>query len=290
MSTTVHQQVSCADRNRTTAYGALIDVPGDVDVLVAGFSCVDFSKLNKKAKELTDFGESGDTFKAILDYAKHYRPAIIILENVDGAPWDLIESIWKNDRVSIRKHLGVDGADNTDESGFESFWDEEDLAYSSCWVRVDAKQYYIPQTRTRRYMICLNRRLFGSVDEADEAAQQWKHCMVALERKASAPVEAFLLPEDDPRLQYAKDEMSKTGKLRRETDWEVCNGRHEDYRAKEQLGTSRPILNWTNDGCAKASSYLWTDWILSQVERIWDTVEISYLRNAAKGIDSFYKS
>ena len=110
-------------------------------------------------------------------------------------------------------------------------WDKEDLAYSSCWLRVDAKQYYIPQTRTRRYMICLNRRLFASVDQADEAAQQWKHCMVALERKASAPVEAFLLPEDDPRLQYAKDEMSKTGKLRRETDWEVHNGRHEDYRA-----------------------------------------------------------
>ena len=47
-----------------------------------------------------------------------------------------------------------------------------DLAYSSCWLRVDAKQYYIPQTRTRRYMICLNRRLFASVDQADEAAQQ----------------------------------------------------------------------------------------------------------------------
>ena len=158
------------------------------------------------------------------------------------------------ERTEFDIRLGVDGADNTDESGFESFWDEEDLAYSFCWVRVDAKNYYIPQTRTRRYMICLNRRLFASVDQADEAAQQWKHCMVALERKASAPVEAFLLPEDDPRLQYAKDEMSKTGKLRRETDWEVCNGRHEDYRAKEQLGTSRPILNWTNDGCAKASS------------------------------------
>ena len=25
--------------------------------------------------------------------------------------------------------------------------------------------------------------------------------------------------------------MSKTGKLRRETDWDLCNGRHEDYRA-----------------------------------------------------------
>ena len=68
------------------------------------------------------------------------------------------------ERTEFDIRLGVDGADNTDESGFESFWDEEDLAYSSCWVRVDAKNYYIPQTRTRRYMECLNRRLFASVD------------------------------------------------------------------------------------------------------------------------------
>ena len=257
-------------------------MPADVDVLVAGFSCVDFSKLNKHAKELEDVGESGDTFRAILEYAKRYRPAMIILENVDGAPWDLIEAIWKNDRQSMQRlNAGP---------GFREFWAENEVTYSAGWVRVDAKLYYIPQTRIRRYMICLDRLRFPSPSLADDAVRQWKTHMKSLERKASAPVEAFLLSEDDPRLQYAKDEMAKTGKLRRETDWEVCQGRHEDYRSKEELGTSRSILNWTNDGSAKACSYLWTDWVLSQVERIMDTIEISYLRNAAKGIDSFYKS
>ena len=266
-------------------------MPADVDILVAGFSCVDFSKLNKKAKEITDVGESSDTFRAILQYAKRYRPAVIILENVDGAPWELIEAIWRNDRTSIRDLLEKEKKKeaNTTAHGFDTIWDEDDLAYAATWHRVDAKNYYIPQTRTRRYMICLDRRKFASLESADEAAKNWKQYMIALEHTASSPVEAFLLPEDDPRLQYAKDEMSKTS-FRRDTDWEVCNGRHEDYRAREELGTLRPILNWTNDGCAKASSYLWTDWTLSQVERIWDTVEISYLRNAAKSIDSFYKA
>ena len=243
---------------------------------------MDFSKLNKHAKELEDVGESGDTFRAILEYAKRYRPAMIILENVDGAPWELIEAIWKNDRESIQRLSAGQGV--------QDYWAQDDITYSAGWVRVDAKLYYIPQTRTRRYMICLDRQRFASPALADEAVQSWKNHMKSLERKASAPVEAFLLSEDDPRLQYAKDEMTKTGKLRRETDWEVCQGRHDDYRAREELGISRSILNWTNDGSAKASSFIWTDWILSQVDRIWDTIEISYLRNAAKAIDSFYKS
>ena len=252
-----------------------------MDILVAGFSCVDFSKLNKHTKTLADVGESGDTFRAIFQYAKRYRPAIIILENVDGAPWKLIEAIWKDDRPIIRKET---------KGGFEDYWLSGEVPYSAGWVRADAKNYYIPQTRIRRYMICIDPLRFASFDEADQAVLDWKTYMVQLQQRASASVEAFLLVEDDPRLQYAKDEMSKTGKMRRETDWELCIGRHEDYRTREELGTSRPILNWTNNGCAKASSYLWTDWSLSQVERIWDTFDISYLRNAAKGMDSFYKS
>lgn len=281
MSRFFHQQASGTDLFRTTAYGALTDVPSDVDILVAGFSCVDFSKLNKHTKTLADVGESGDTFRAIFQYAKRYRPAVIILENVDGAPWKLIEAIWRDDRPTIRKET---------KGGFEDYWLSGEVPYSAGWIRADAKNYYIPQTRIRRYMICIDPLRFASLDEADQAVLDWKTHMVQLQQRASASVEAFLLAEDDPRLQYAKDEMSKTGKMRRETDWELCVGRHEDYRAKEDLGTSRPILNWTNNGCAKASSYLWTDWSLSQVERIWDTFDISYLRNAAKGMDSFYKS
>ena len=261
-----------------------------MDILVAGFSCVDFSKLNKNGKKLTDNGESGDTFRAILKYAKHYRPAVIILENVDGAPWNLIKGIWENDREIIQEYLKVarDGGDDTEQE-YEFLWDEGDLAYSAIFHRVDAKYYYIPQTRTRRYMICLNRSMFPSLELADQAARDWELYLMALQRKPSVSVEAFLLPEDDPRLQRAKDELSKTGKPRRETNWEVCNGRYEDYRWKEKLGVSRPITEWTNAGSVKASSYLWTDWTLLQVERIWDTIDASFLRNAKRGFDSFHK-
>jgi site-specific DNA-cytosine methylase len=49
-----------------TAYGSLVDVPGmNVDILIAGTSCVDYSHLNNAKKGITDKGESGDTFRGV---------------------------------------------------------------------------------------------------------------------------------------------------------------------------------------------------------------------------------
>lgn len=36
----------------TTVYASRVAIPGDVNVLIAGTSCVDFSRLNKHRKEL----------------------------------------------------------------------------------------------------------------------------------------------------------------------------------------------------------------------------------------------
>ena len=264
-----------------------------MDWLVAGFSCVDFSRLNKKKKQLTELGESGDTFKAILDYTKVYRPKVVVLENVEGAPWDLLKAIWQNDRKATQAALDkLKGDKESDSIKFDlgAIWKKSDPGYSAECAKVDAKNYYIPHTRTRKYMICLDRRRFSSRKLADAAVKKWAEILKTLERKASVSVEAFLLSEDDPRLQSAKDMIAKTGKPKQERDWAVCNGRYETYRTDQQLGILRPILDWTNDGAIKASSYLWTDWTHLQVERIHDTLEVSYLRNAAQNFDPFYKT
>ena len=68
--------------NRTTAYGALAPVPGDVDLLVAGTSCVDYSNLNNEKQDIDGHGESGRTFRGMLDWVKMHRPPLVILENV----------------------------------------------------------------------------------------------------------------------------------------------------------------------------------------------------------------
>jgi hypothetical protein len=75
------------DDQAHTAYGALVDVPGDVDILVAGTSCVDYSGLNNMKKGLNDGGESGRTFFGMLNWVEKHQPSIVILENVKSAPW-----------------------------------------------------------------------------------------------------------------------------------------------------------------------------------------------------------
>ena len=269
----------------STAYGGPVKIPSNVDILVAGFSCVDFSKLNKWPKSLSDVGESGDTFRAILNYAKKYRPTIIILENVCGAPWDFIKAIWENNQVSlINDYAKGDGH-------WRNVWDPEDPAYAASWLQLDTKDYYIPQTRNRRYMICIDRKKLSS---ADAQVKKWSTLIKNFERKASSPVEAFLLDQDDPRLHRARDELAKVGrgdvKSRKDTNWTLCQGRHQDYRSLTQIGVDRPITQWVDGGSCKPPDFWWQDWTLTQVERVWDTFDISFLRNVRRDFDSHFKA
>jgi site-specific DNA-cytosine methylase len=73
-----------------TAYGSLVEVPGNVDVLIAGTSCVDYSNLNNKQQGIEANGESGRTFRGMLQWVKKNQPPIVILENVCSAPWDKV--------------------------------------------------------------------------------------------------------------------------------------------------------------------------------------------------------
>ena len=266
----------------STAYGGPAEIPSDVDILVAGFSCVDFSKLNTWQKDLTESGESGDTFRAILNYAKKYRPAIVILENVCGAPWDFMKAIWENDQATI---------DWRRQKKWVNVWDSTDPAYAAHWVKLDTRDYYLPQTRNRKYMICMDRTKFRS---ADEQVVAWGHLVTGFKRTASSSVEAFLLDRDDPRLLRARKELAKTGrgdgKARREVDWTICQGRYQDYRTSTQIGVDRPITFWVNGGSCKPPDFWWRQWALSQVERLWDTLDISHLRNVRRGYDSHHKT
>ncbi|KAI9846132.1 MAG: hypothetical protein M1838_001391 [Thelocarpon superellum] len=245
----------------TTAYGARAEIPADVDLLVAGFSCVDFSNLNTKRQTLSAGGESGDTFQAVYQYARAWRPPLIVLENVCSAPWEDIQILWG------------------------------EIGYNSRHVRLDTKQYYIPHTRQRGYMICVDRKKLAH----ESVVERWEHLMSTLSRPASSSIEAFLLHEDDPRVHRGRAELAR-GMRRgdddgpRDVDWTKCQGRHQDYRADLFLGAKRPLTGWEDNGSCRMPDYAWGDWGVQQVERIWDTFEISFLRNVRRGFDSQYKT
>lgn len=59
-------------------------------MLIAGTSCVDYSGLNNEKQDITANGESGRTFRGMLQWVNKHKPPIVILENVCSAPWDKV--------------------------------------------------------------------------------------------------------------------------------------------------------------------------------------------------------
>ena len=243
----------------TTAYGSPEKVPGHVDLLVAGFACVEWSKLNTAPKTAEDVGESEDTLTAILTYALNLRPAIVLFENVIGAPWPrILQRIRDQTRYSPRK------------------------------INLDTKNYYIPQTRNRGYLIMVDQDRAGGVEAANTMANKWASALKAFERPASSPIEEFLLDSDDPRVHKAHNELRSDTKGM-ETDWTLSRGRHHKVRVRYQLGSRRPITNWVEGGRCTFPDFGSMSWFNGQVHRVLDSIDINFLRSLHRGFHAEYK-
>ncbi|KAI0940949.1 hypothetical protein AcV7_003183 [Taiwanofungus camphoratus] len=246
------------DSHATTVYGALAPVPGDVDILIAGTSCVDYSNLNNEKQDIDANGESGRTFRGMMSWVKKHQPPLVILENVCGAPWKRVVQYFEKNN------------------------------YSADFLRVDTKNFYIPHTRTRVYLLAVNQK-------HSKMPAQWKDWIAKLKRPASSALDAFLLPSDDPRIHQARQKLvsesynavdRRTGR----TDWGRCESRHQRARLEEELGLKRPLTGWDDGGFCKLPDFAWNDWGVGQVERVWDLMDISLLRSAKKGVDPSYKT
>ncbi|KAF2495114.1 hypothetical protein BU16DRAFT_561418 [Lophium mytilinum] len=235
----------------TTAWGSRKAIPGDIDLLVAGFACVDRSPLNNYQKKLTEKGETGDTFRAIVSYANVYQPPIIILENVvgKGTQWDEFKELYWN------------------------------IGYESETVRADTKDYYLPQTRIRTYMVCLNIEKFG--DGVREAVADWVDVVKSFQRRASSPFADFTLPVDDPRLQRLRLTGVQEARDKKSKPWEKCRARHELARKNGKLGEKRPLTEWIEGGSCDPLDYTDRAMLRTRVARDLDFMDISHLRNAA---------
>ncbi|GLA58790.1 hypothetical protein AtubIFM54640_008897 [Aspergillus tubingensis] len=243
-----------------TAYGSLEKVPKNPDILVAGFSCVDFSNLNNKRKTLDDKGESGGTFWAIIRYAKAYRPPLIILENVKSAPWKKIQTYW------------------------------QDIDYHATHLDVDTKAYYLPQTRERGYMLCVDKKATDKDESSRFQIGRWSRTMTEFRRPASSPAGMFLIDADDKRLEQIESDMATRAKLaRKPVNWEKYQARHLSYRQDNALGDKRPVSKSQDDGSCRMPDFCWRKWMASLPERIWETLDMNFLRKMAEGYDMHFK-
>ncbi|KAF2218436.1 hypothetical protein BDZ85DRAFT_270329, partial [Elsinoe ampelina] len=250
----------------TTAYGAQALVPGDIDIIIAGTACVDYSMLNSKKKGIDENGESGDTFKAVLAYAKVWRPRILILENVFTAPWD--------DMLARYEAIG----------------------YAASGVLADTKNFYLPQTRQRGYMFCIDTAACKSDKQSSNIVKQWTQNMLALRRQASSPAAAFLLSNDDPAVLRASALAARRSILdtyTREVDWLKCLLRHIQYRLEQKIGNARPYTSWQESGSFQLFDNADVTWFRSMPERVLDMIDCSLLRKALPNggcIDINFKS
>ncbi|KAI4612008.1 hypothetical protein J4E80_007460 [Alternaria sp. BMP 0032] len=235
-----------------TAYGAEVDIPTGIDILIAGFVCKDLSRMNNKGKTLDDGGESGDTWRAIYTYAERFRPSLVLLENVknEKKTWDDVVKRWAK------------------------------IGYEAQWTYCDTKNFYLPQTRERMYMVAIERSHFGK--DAKSATDQWKELMHKLERQCSSPYEAFL-PE-------SLKESSGYSVLKNEPDWALCKLRNDHIRSEKRLGILSPVSRRSDSGTVMPPDFADRKFYKSQSSRVHDAIDIAHLEFAAlKGCDSLYK-
>ena len=270
-------------------YSSKVVVPGNVDLLVAGTCCVDFSNLNGNRLNLEQMGESGRTFFATLQYMVEYLPKIVIFENVLTAPWTT--KITKDGKKpGLDYHIGLAG-------------------YATRFIKLDTKKFYLPHTRLRGYMICIN-KAHAYTSFCDEAKTEptekdlddfahpetgglnvlfdfWEKLVEYLGCDASVGVDAMLLAADDPRLFSLRDGESE-GKSRKAIPWEKCKVGHHEYRSAYGFGSKHAITDW-HDDIYKLPDYFHRN-VKGLTQRVLDTIDIAHLRNLKRGFDDrFYR-
>lgn len=235
----------------TTAYGAVVEIPRVIDILIAGFVCKDLSSLNTNKKTLKDGGESSDTWKALYSFVKEFRPSVVLVENVKSnkTTWIEVTQLWK------------------------------DIGYECSWHICDSQNYGLPQTRQRMYMVAINKELYGK--GAKKVADDWQITMTALARQCSSPFEAWL-PEDLSRQHDYANLIS-------ETDWVLCKLRYERMRLVDRLGIKHPVSQYNENGSVCPPDFANRKFYFSQSSRVYDCIDVAQLLGALAGRDSLYK-
>lgn len=174
----------------------------------------------------------------------------MILENVKGAPWQQASEDWQS------------------------------IGYAAMFMMVDTKDYYLPQTRERGYMICIDQERQGCRQLANDAITEWPHLFAQFERRASSPATVFILEDDDPRLERIQKDMAErsASSRARTANWSKYQARHQSYRLNNKLGYKRPLSKFQDHGSCNMPDFVWQDWCRAQPERIWDTLDMNFLR------------
>ena len=136
--------------------------------------------------------------------------------------------------------------------------------YSACHGLFDTKNYYVPHTRTRGYLI--------AVDEKHSSKpEEWLELIKVMRRPASVTLEDFLLDPDDPRVHEARQKLIRDEAIPdKRNEWTACENRHARERFNLEVGRGRPLTKWQEEGKCTLPDFAWSDWGNAQVDRVCD--------------------
>lgn len=218
----------CTQMGRARAWDvksqSVQDVPGDIDILAAGFSCKDLSFMNSYRKTLEEMGQSGATLRGCFDYVERYRPRLVLLENV--------YAIDRADQHGLKQvNIVMEGL--------------RARGYAAAYNLCNSCDYYVPQVRHRIWMwgVRLEERqpqpdaVESTVERATAAglavAPQVRQLLRMLEEPSALHFDDFMLPDDDPRVQDFIRQMCAKGCRQREKGKATenrANKRHENSK------------------------------------------------------------
>lgn len=235
------------------AWGVLRGVPTEgVDVLVAGTSCVDFSALNHSKKRLRDGGQSGRTFEGMIRWVTTAKPAMVLLENVCGAPWGEMCAAFELIGYTVQK------------------------------TELDSKRFGLPQTRIRGYALALLGKSNGN----------WSSALQQLaSTRDPPPLSNYLSSSLSGAVVAAKVVLTakRVGEVQ-PSAWIRCEYRHKQARASEGLGAGRPLTRWTPGGPPLLRTGGWAGYATGLGPRKTDLLDINFIRQAKLGRDAAHRT
>lgn len=187
---------------------------------------------------------------------------MMVLENVKLAPW-----------TKIIQYLA-------------------EIDYLGIHVGVDTKAFYLPQTRERGYLLCIDKKLMQGAGLTKEDIEGWPDLVRDFRRPASSPIGMFVLGPEDKRLEQIERDMAArfmaTG-TRTHIGWDKYQLRHHYYRTDNDLGHKRPATRFQDNGARQVLDFAWKRFAAALPERVLDTIDCNFLRKLREGYDMNYK-
>jgi SNF2 family DNA or RNA helicase/site-specific DNA-cytosine methylase len=281
-----------------------VDIPGNLDMLIAGTSCVDFSHLNTNKKGLgakthEDLDErSKKLIKAFMNKAElaakaQNAPVPKSQMSDDFKRWlRIIWSMISIEGESTRTFMAMLGycirfrpkiiiLENVSSAPWDAmtkFWLPE-IGYAATNVKVDSKSYLIPQTRNRGYLVAYDFHVYHA--DAIKCATLWPDLMKDMASKDNhLPLENFLLQRSDPRLHEARYlEERALDRLIKPSAAKQCVMRHETERMEHALpAESHPYTKLDSRSNVTPRDDCWRLYVRSKGLRVQDLLDINYLK------------